>query len=89
MLPPVLGRPPADLEQKKAPIGTATLRLGSVPQLDVALKLAGVSAVKGLARGMIPALSLKAWQVAVGSSMVAPTPAEAPGLSAVEKSWLT
>ena len=74
-----------ELEQKKAPIGTASSGLDSVPPLDVALKLAGVFAVKGLPRGIFPALSLKAWHVAVGSSMEAATPFEARGLFAVEK----
>lgn len=74
-----------ELEQRKAPIGTASSGLESTPPLDFALKLAGVFAVKGFPRRTVPALSLKAWHVAVGSLMVAATPFEAARLFAVEK----
>ena len=74
-------------EQKKAPIGTASASFDSVPPLDAALKRAGVAAVKDPPKRTVPALSLKAWQVTVGSSMVAATPADAARLLAVGKTW--
>jgi hypothetical protein len=60
-----------ELEHRKAPTVMASEATDAV--LPSLTKVAPLAAVKGAPRGLVAALSLKAWQTAVGSSMLAAT----------------
>ena len=69
-----------ELEHRKAPIVMASEATEAV--LPSLTNMASLAAVKGAPRGLVAALSLKAWQTAVGSKMLAAT-----ACCGVVKSW--
>jgi hypothetical protein len=69
-----------ELEHRKAPTVMASEATDAV--LPSLTKTAAFAALKGTPRGLVAALSLKAWQTAVGSSMLASTT-----FCGVVKSW--